>query len=187
MQRTPWIITTLAVMALVLCLTFRATSRSSIRETQTTANSRLPAAPNFTLQDLAAKDVSLTQFKGKVVLVNFWATWCTPCRVEIPWFIELQEKYGAQGFTVLGVAMDDEGKRAVAPFVQNERFTVNGADRPMNYPILLGTDAATQPFGGLLGVPTSVLISKEGKVVKREDGLVNYSELDKAIQSQLEH
>jgi thiol-disulfide isomerase/thioredoxin len=75
-------------------------------------------APELSLKDLDGKDVSLAQYKGKVVLVNFWATWCDPCRVEIPWLIDMQAKYGAQGFTVLGVAMDEEGKSVVAPFVQ---------------------------------------------------------------------
>ena len=66
-------------------------------------------------KDLDGKEVSLEDYKGKVVLVNFWATWCEPCRVEIPWLIEMQQKYGSKGFTVLGVAMDEEGKSVVSP------------------------------------------------------------------------
>jgi hypothetical protein len=86
----------------------------------------------------------------------------------------------------LGVAMDEEGKGAVAPFVQKERFKVGGTPQSMNYPIVLGNDATADKFGGLVGFPTSVLISKGGRVVKRVDGLVSYDEIDKAIQSQLE-
>jgi thiol-disulfide isomerase/thioredoxin len=143
------------------------------------------AAPEVTLKDLEGKDVSLAQYKGKVVLVNFWATWCDPCRFEIPWLIDMQDKYGAQGFTVLGVAMDDEGKSVVAPFVQKERFDVNGAKSQMNYPILIGNDAAADKFGGLLGYPTSVLIGRDGKQIKRITGLISYEEISKAIESQL--
>lgn len=80
------------------------------------------SAMDFVVKDLENRDVTLSQFKGKVVLVNFWATWCGPCRIEIPWLMEFQQKYGFRGFTVLGVAMDEEGKSAVAPFVQRERF-----------------------------------------------------------------
>ena len=141
---------------------------------------------DFTAKDLEDRDVTLSQFKGKVVLVNFWATWCGPCRIEIPWLMEFQQKYGSRGFTVLGVAMDEEGKSAVTPFLQRQRFKVNGTAQSMNYPIVLGNDATADKFGGLVGFPTSVLISKDGHVVKRVDGLVRYDEIDKAIQSQLE-
>jgi AhpC/TSA family len=83
-------------------------------------------APETTLDipGLDGTDHSVEQYKGKVVLVNFWATWCQPCRVEIPWLIEFQKKYGPQGLVILGVAMDDEGRKVVQPFVQNKRFAV---------------------------------------------------------------
>jgi thiol-disulfide isomerase/thioredoxin len=143
------------------------------------------AAPDFTLKDLDGKDVSLSQFKGKVVLLNFWATWCDPCYIEIPWLIEMQQKYAGKGFTVLGVAMDEEGKSEVAPFVAKERFNVNGQKLPMSYPILLGNDAMADKFGGLLGYPTSILVSRDGKVIMRITGLISYEEISKAIESQL--
>ncbi len=142
-------------------------------------------APEVTLKDLDGKDVSLAQYKGKVVLVNFWATWCDPCREEIPWLIDMQQKYGPKGFTVLGVAMDEEGKSVVAPFVEKEKFTVNGQPSPMSYPILLGNDAAADKFGGLLGFPTSVLISRDGKQIKRITGIISQDEISKVIESQL--
>ena len=147
-------------------------------------NAGVPA-PEVTLKDLDGKDVSISQFKGKVVLVNFWATWCEPCRFEIPWLIEMQQKYGAKGFTVLGVAMDDEGRPVVAPFVEKERFDVNGTPSLMNYPIVIGNDAAADKFGGLLGYPTSVLINREGKQIKRITGLISYDEISKTVESQL--
>jgi thiol-disulfide isomerase/thioredoxin len=144
-----------------------------------------PAAPDFTLKDLDGKDVSLSQYKGKVVLINFWATWCDPCYIEIPWLIEMQEKYAGKGFTILGVALDEEGKSVVAPWVAKERFNVNGQKLPMNYPILLGDDAVADKFGGLLGYPTSILISRDGKIIKRVTGILTYDEISKAIESQL--
>jgi thiol-disulfide isomerase/thioredoxin len=142
-------------------------------------------APDLTLKDLDGKDVSLAQYKGKVVLVNFWATWCDPCRMEIPWLIDMQQKYGPKGFTVLGVAMDEEGKSVVAPFVQKEKFDVNGTPSLMSYPILIGNDAAGEKFGGLLGFPTSVLISRDGKQVKRITGIIDEGEISKMIESRL--
>jgi thiol-disulfide isomerase/thioredoxin len=144
-----------------------------------------PPAPDVTLKDLDGKDVSIAQYKGKVVLVNFWATWCDPCRFEIPWLIDMQQKYGAKGFTVLGVAMDDEGRSVVAPFVDKERFEVNGGKSQMNYPIVIGNDAAADKFGGLLGYPTSVLIGRDGKQIKRITGLISYEEMSKTIESEL--
>jgi thiol-disulfide isomerase/thioredoxin len=142
-------------------------------------------APEMTLKDLDGKDLSLAQYKGKVVLVNFWATWCEPCQVEIPWLIEIQQKYAAKGFTVLGIAMDEEGASVVTPWVGKERFDVNGTKSQMNYPIVIGSDAAADKFGGLLGYPTSVLISRDGKIVKRITGIISKEEISNSIESQL--
>ena len=150
-----------------------------------TANSTSRPVPDVTLKDLDGKDLSLSQYKGKVVLVNFWATWCEPCQVEIPWLIEMQQKYAAKGFTVLGIAMDEEGASVVTPWVQKERFDVNGSKSQMNYPIVIGNDAAADKFGGLLGYPTSVLVSRDGKIIKRITGLISYDEISKSIESQL--
>jgi len=141
--------------------------------------------PDLKLKDLNGKDVALGDFKGQVVFVNFWATWCDPCRVEIPWLIAMQNKYGEKGFTVVGIAMDEEGKTAVAPFLEKERFDVGGQQLPMNYPILLGTDEASEKFGGILGYPSSFLISRDGKIVTKFEGLKSEEELQQAIESQL--
>jgi thiol-disulfide isomerase/thioredoxin len=162
----------------------RLSGKSHVNATPGSASLNKPA-PDLVLKNLDGQDVSLAQYKGKVVLVNFWATWCEPCRTEIPWLIDMQAKYGPKGFTVLGVAMDDEGKSVVSPFVQKEKFDVNGTPSLMSYPILLGNDAAGEKFGGLLGFPTSVLISRDGKQVKRITGIISYDEISKAIESQL--
>lgn len=184
MKRIGLILAALAAVVTFALVANRVTRFPSTRAAKT--NSEIGfASLDFTAKDLDDRDVSLSEFKGKVVLLNFWATWCGPCRIEIPWLMEFQQKYSARGFTVLGVAMDEEGKSAVTPFVQKERFKVGGAVELMNYPIVLGNDAAADKFGGLVGFPTSVLISRDGRVVKRVDGLVSYDEIDKAIQSAL--
>ena len=141
--------------------------------------------PEVTFKDLDGKEVPLSAYKGKVVLVNFWATWCEPCQIEIPWLIEMQQKYSSKGFTVLGVDVDDEGNNVVSAYTAKERFNVNGQKLPMNYPVLRGNDAVADKFGGLLGYPTSFRISRDGKIVKKTQGLIDYEEITKAIESQL--
>lgn len=135
--------------------------------------------------DLQGQQLSLEEYKGKVVLVNFWATWCSPCRIEIPWLIEFQEKYGPRGFTVVGVAVDVEGKSVVVPYLKQERFDVNGQKRAINYPIAIGGDVVEQQFDGVLGYPTSVLIARDGTRVKRILGLINHETLQKEIEALL--
>jgi thiol-disulfide isomerase/thioredoxin len=153
--------------------------------TKTDSKDEAKPEPELTLKDLDGKDVTLASLKGKVVLVNFWATWCEPCKIEIPELIELQQEYGPKGFTVLGIAMDDEGRPAVAPFVQKEKFDTDAGKSTMNYPIVIGNDAAGDKFGGLLGYPTSVLLSRDGKQVKRITGLISRDDIVKSIQAQL--
>jgi len=184
MKRSGLILATLAAIAIGVFLESRVTRLPSARAAKASKETT-SSSVDFRVKDLDDREVSLSQFKGQVVLVNFWATWCGPCNIEIPWLIDLKNKYRAQGFTVLGVAMDEEGRSAVAPFVQGKRFKVSGTAQSMNYPIVLGNDATADKFGGLVGLPTSVLISQDGRVVKRVDGLVSYDEIEKAIQSQL--
>ncbi|MGB8542657.1 MAG: TlpA disulfide reductase family protein [Candidatus Acidiferrales bacterium] len=144
-----------------------------------------PDEPDVTFKNLQDQDVPLAGLKGKVVVVNFWATWCEPCRVEIPWMIGFQQKYAEKGFTILGVAMDEEGKSVVAPYVQSTQFDVNGHSMTMNYPIVLGNDDLASKFGGLIGFPTTVVISRDGKVQKRFIGLADEDELEKQIKALL--
>jgi len=144
----------------------------------------LPDAPNVTFPTLEGKTVSLADYSGQVVLVNFWATWCGPCRIEMPWFIEFQQKYGDRGFTILGVAMDDNPK-VVGPWLENERFDVNGQPAAINYPILIGNDAIADRFGGIIGMPTTLVISRDGKIAKRFIGLVSHEQILAEIEKQL--
>ena len=102
------------------------------------------AAPNFTLKDADGNPVNLTDYRGKVVLVNFWATWCGPCEVEIPWFVEFEQKYRDQGFAVLGVSMDDDGWKSVRPYI---------ASHKINYRVVIGSEVVSQQ---LINVDKSV-------------------------------
>ena len=111
-------------------------------------------APDFTLKDSSGASLKLSDLRGKVVLLNFWATWCGPCAVEIPWFIEFEQQYKSRGLEVVGVSMDDEGWAAVKPFV---------ASHKMNYRVLLGNDTVSQLYGGVEALPTTFIIDRNGK------------------------
>ncbi|MGO9641145.1 MAG: TlpA disulfide reductase family protein [Candidatus Acidiferrales bacterium] len=143
------------------------------------------ALQTLPIPDVDGKNVTLSDYKGKVVLVDFWATWCDPCRIEIPWLIDMQQKYESRGFVILGVSMDEDGKKAVDPFLASERFDVNGQKMPINYQILLGSDDIADKFGGIIGMPTSMLFTRDGKKIKTFIGLTSYDEIDQAIQGQL--
>jgi len=99
--------------------------------------------------------------------------------------IKLQDTYASKGFTMLGASMDDDGRKSIDPFMATTRFNVNGRDKAINYPVVLGTDAITDKFGGLLGMPTSYLISRDGKIVKKYIGVVNEADVVKDVESQL--
>jgi thiol-disulfide isomerase/thioredoxin len=137
----------------------------------------------LTFKDLNGKVVNIEDYRGKVVWLDFWQTWCEPCKIEIPWLIEFQTKYASRGFTVIGVAGDPEGLSKVAPFLQKERFDVNGQRLAINYPIVLGTDAIADRFG-VDALPTGLLISRDGHLIKTTVGLVDRDEIAKDIESQ---
>src|SRR5260370_11387347 len=156
MKRIGLVLGTLIGIVAFAVLAKRATRIPVTRAVSTNQDNKPTASPDFTLKDLEDHDVSLSKFKGKVVLVNFWATWCGPRKIEIPWLVELQDKYPARAFTVLGVSMDEEGKSAVAPFGRKEGFNVDGTAQSMNYPIAFGTYPTSEKFGGPIWVPTSM-------------------------------
>jgi thiol-disulfide isomerase/thioredoxin len=147
--------------------------------------SALANEPEVTFKDLQGNTVTLASLKGKVVLVDFWATWCEPCQVEIPSLIELQQKYADKGFTIVGVAMDEEGKKIVDPFVKVTQYDVGGQKMLMNYPIVLGNDDIADQFGGLLGYPTNIILTRDGKIAKKFIGLADQDELESQIKKLL--
>lgn len=158
---------------------------STTADGKASPNANKPNEPNVTFPELQGGNLALSSLKGKVVLVNFWATWCEPCREEIPWLIAFQNQYQNQGFTIVGAAIDVQGTPVVAPFVQKTEFDVDGKQMTMSYPIVLANLDIQEKFGGLIGYPTSILVSRDGKVVKRYIGEVDRSELQKDIQTQL--
>jgi thiol-disulfide isomerase/thioredoxin len=136
-----------------------------------------PADMSFTLQDMNGREVKLSDYTGKVVLLNFWATWCGPCKYEIPMFVELQAQYASQGVTFLGFSVDDPVEKLV-PFAKQYKI---------NYPVLvgLGRDEVQDAFGPIWGVPVTVMISRDGKVCKRHMGIGTKEQFEAEIKALL--
>jgi thiol-disulfide isomerase/thioredoxin len=133
-------------------------SAESVKE----ANRRHIMAPDFTLADSEGNTLRLSDFRGKVVLLNFWATWCGPCRREIPVFLKLYEKYNDRGFEIIGVSVDQQGWDVITPFMDNFE---------MSYPVVLFNRQVIMNYGGIQSIPTSFFINREGEVVERIIGL----------------
>ena len=134
-------------------------------------------APDFTLQSLDGKTMRLSDFRGKAVLLNFWATWCGPCKIEMPWFVELQNQYASQGFQIVGVAMDDASKEDISKFAK---------DMGVNYPILIGKESVGDEYGGVPALPETFLIGRDGKIVDKILGLRGKAEIEDAIKKALD-
>jgi thiol-disulfide isomerase/thioredoxin len=145
-------------------------------------------APAFALEDLSGKKVTLASYRGKAVLVNFWATWCGPCKVETPWLVELRDKYAAQGFEILGVdtEADDlkpsdkagwaKDKAAIGKFVAEEK---------VQYPVLVDGDSISNAYGGLDDLPASFFVDRKGTVVAAQVGLTSESDIEGNIKKAL--
>jgi len=128
-----------------------------------TADLRGKPAPDFELLNLTGKKVKLSDYRGKPVLLNFWATWCGPCRIEMPWFANLQKQYGQKGLEIVGVALDDDSSPAdIAKFAK---------EIGVNYTILVGKDSVGDAYGGVVGLPTTFYIDATGKIVEQTAGL----------------
>ena len=166
---------TVAAIALLIGGCSRPASRSASHVKP--SGDRRPA-PNFSLRDPDGKTVQLSDYRGKVVLLNFWATWCGPCKVEIPWFIDFERAHKAQGFAVVGISMDEDGWEAVKPFI---------SEAGINYRVLLGNDSISQLYGGVDSLPTTFIIDRDGKIASVHLGLVSKStyenDLDQLFQS----
>ncbi len=131
------------------------------------------AAPAFSLPDLDGKTVSLADFKGKVIILDFWATWCPPCRAEVPDFVRLQSKYRDKGLAVVGLSMDAGGVKDVRPFA--EEFNVN-------YTMLIAKDETANAYGGIVGIPTTFVLDRQGRIVKKFVGKTEMKNFEETIQ-----
>ena len=134
-------------------------------------------APAWKLKDPDGREVSSDQFKGKVVIVDFWATWCQPCISEIPGYIELQKKYGPAGLVIVGVAYREfTGPATVKKFAQ---------DKGMNYAVVIGDETIAEAFGGIEGIPSTFLINRDGRIVHHKLGAMPHEEYEKIVQQAL--
>jgi peroxiredoxin len=152
-----------ATIVLMAAIVGGCSSSLTTRAAVASANDR-KAAPDFTLTGMNGVSVKLSDYRGKVVLLNFWATWCGPCKAEIPWFVEFEKLYKDRGFVTLGVSMDEEGWQAVQPFVKQ---------RAINYPVMIGNDRVAQLYGGIDSLPSTFLIDRQGRIASMHLGLVS--------------
>ena len=170
-----------AVAAIVLTALFflvscgGASSKSAGEAVEAAALEPKPA-PDFALPDAQGREVKLSDLKGQVVLLNFWATWCGPCKIEMPWFVEFQRQYKDQGFSVVAVSLDAEGWEVVKPFAE---------DFKLNFPVLVGDDELADKFGGIAALPTTFIIDKEGRITSSHTGLVSKSDYEDEIKNLL--
>jgi len=167
----------LATGFLLGCVIYGCSPARSAKAASLKPDGQRHAAPDFALKDADGKTVRLSDYKGKVVLLDFWATYCGPCKIEIPWFMDFERKHKDQGFAVLGVDMDDEGWDAVKPFVN---------DVGINYRIVVGNDSTADKFGGIEALPTTFLIDRDGRIAAVHVGLHSRSEFEDAIEQLLQ-
>lgn len=174
-RRDPVILIVIAmVISIMLVFGIERAHRTPVSTTPEKLQGQL--APDFTLTNLQGKSMKLSDFRGKAVLLNFWATWCEPCKVEMPWFVDLQKKYGPQGLQVLGVAMDDASPSEIESFAQK---------LGVNYPVLVGKEEVGAQYGGIEYLPSTFYIARDGKILDHVFGLVSRSEIETDIQKAL--
>lgn len=183
MNRNTVVLTVVIVLVAVMIYAGVRNSHKSGYRAYANSGDRLPAgevkgktAPDFSLDTLEGQSVKLSDYRGKAVLLNFWATWCGPCKVEMPWFVDLQKQYGSQGLQIIGVAMDDSGRDAIDKFAK---------EMGVNYVILQGKEAVGDAYGGVLGLPTTFFIDRNGKIIDSSSGLIGKGEIEDNIKKAL--
>ncbi|MGB2602434.1 MAG: TlpA disulfide reductase family protein [Candidatus Sulfotelmatobacter sp.] len=173
MKRSPLVLVILAfVVALMLYVGYHKARGAGLTSHLTTST----VAPDFTLESLDGRSMRLSDLRGKAVLLNFWATWCGPCKIEMPWFVDFQKQYGSQGLQIVGVAMDDGSKADIAKFAK---------DMGVNYPILIGKESVGDQYGGVPALPESFVISRDGKIMDKIIGLRGKAEIEDSIKKAL--
>ena len=167
-----------AVLALVLVAGLYLINRYWIHPalmSQAMSGGDHPEAPSISLTDIEGKRLDLADYKGKVVVLDFWATWCGPCRAEIPGYTELQDKYASQGFSMIGISLDDE-PGPVVDFYKEFK---------MNYPVAVGNQRIGELYGGILGLPTTFVIGRDGRIYAKHTGGVNPALIEEEVQQLL--
>ena len=171
MKRDPVVILIVAmVVSLMLVFGFNLSRRAP--KTSGDVQFKNGEAPDFALQSVDGSTVRLSDYRGKAVVLNFWATWCAPCKIEMPWFVELQKQYGQDGLQFVGVAMDDASPKDIAQFAK---------DLGVNYPILVGKEAVGDAYGGIPFMPETFFIARDGKLVDKILGLKGRGEIEDNI------
>ncbi len=177
MKRNAIVFVILAVAIVTMVLGGKVLSRHRIRPASALVGDvRGVQAPDFELVSLDGKKVRLSDLRGKAVVVNFWATWCPPCKVEMPWFVDLQKEHGKDGLVILGIAMDDSEPQKIAQFA---------GEMGVNYPVLLGTDKVAEQYGNVEYLPTTFYVDRQGKIASKAAGLISRAEIEKDVQSVL--
>ncbi len=149
-----------------------------LRKARVAGDYRGKPAPDFALKDLSGKTVHLSDYRGKAVVLNFWATWCPPCVEEIPTFVAMQNQYGPQGLEVVGIAMDDDASpSSIGRFAREEK---------VNYTLLIGSDAVADAYGGIDALPTTFYIDREGRMMERVFGAGAKSEIEESVKKVLD-
>ena len=133
-------------------------------------------APDFALQTLDGQTLKLSDLRGKAVVLNFWATWCSPCKAEMPWFVDFQKQYSAQGLQIVGVAMDDSAKDDIEKFAKQ---------MGVNYPVVLGKESLADQYGGVEFLPTTFYIDRSGNIQDRVFGIVDRQEAEASVKKAL--
>jgi peroxiredoxin len=141
-------------------------------------------APGFSLTGADGRNLNMADYRGKVVLLDFWATWCGGCKVEIPWYMEFDEKYKGHGLAVIGVSMDEDGWKAVRPFLARERDPETGGKTAMKYPVVIGNDTLAKEYN-LTSMPMTLLIDRKGRIALSHTGVVNKVDFEEHIQQLL--
>src|SRR5579863_5579952 len=136
------------------------------------AHTAQSTAPDFSLKDANGHAVRLSDYRGRVVLLNFWATWCGPCQIEIPWFIEFEQKYKDRDFAVLGVSFDDDGWKSVRPYIASHNII---------FRIMIGTEKMSQLYGGVDSLPSTFIVDRQGRIAAQHLGLVDKSDYQNEI------
>jgi peroxiredoxin len=178
-----WVIAAAAIAALVYTLVpglpapGELVSTTSAAAAEACGANAKPANLDFTVKDMNGQSVALSSFKGKVIVLDFWATWCPPCKAEIPGFVELQKEYGEKGLQIVGVSVDDTVDK-LSPFA---------AEFKMNYPVLVGLDRddLQDAYGPMWGIPTTFLISRDGKICRKHSGIVGKDRYEQDIKALL--